>query len=388
MMIGIFCLMLLCTIIVMMCLFIFIDNKISKKIGGSTLFLIAVSFIVFSLFFKPQNFIRWDLLEHFKLLNNMRLGGFNYATNESQYSDLFIYNYFVYFISLLPSKCQNLLTAIPLAIDFIIVGYIYKKTFSVHLPDTSGKTKLLAIMLWLFTFGIKLAISGIRCSLAVSIAVLAIYLEMIQKKKKVFSILLYFTAIFIHNFAIVIIFVRLLAIFRHPIIIMISSLGISSSLAYIARFIVNNISNTYLSFSFQRILDTITDMSLSNALQQYSTTALITYMCFIILSVYLFIIATKESQNHKEDGYCKNVVNFASTVGAVAIGLSFNYLYLERYMYLVSFALLMIVPIHNKNNDKISIENAVIVPLSLFAFFFNDIYIFMVNYVGRYFLAF
>jgi hypothetical protein len=56
----------------------------------------------------------YDSIEHFKILDGMRLGGLEYVKNESQYADLFVYNYFAYLISLLPLYMQNLLTTIPL----------------------------------------------------------------------------------------------------------------------------------------------------------------------------------------------------------------------------------------------------------------------------------
>lgn len=386
-MIEIICFILLSAIIFISCFVIFSDIKLSNKFGGKILLLIAILFIIFSFFLKPKNFIRWDLIEHFKLVDNMRIGGLNYVKNKSQYANLYVYNYFAYVISLLPKNYQNLLTVIPLIIDFSIVGYIYKNMFNNYLTNVSGKVRVLSVMLWLFTFGIKLAISGIRCSLAISIATLAIYLEMIQNKYKIFSIILYLIAIFIHNFAVVVIIVRLLTLIKKPIAIIILSLTISIFLEPIARFIVNNVNNQYLVFSFERVLETIGDMSFSIAIKQYNGLTLIIYMCFIVVSIYLFVISTRANLIYYEKKYYKNVINFASTVGAVAIGLSFNYLYLERFMYLMSFALLMIIPIHNGNNG-IKNENIVIVSMTIFLFFFNDIYIFMVNYLENYFLSF
>lgn len=387
-MIELICLMLLGVTLFLMCLFVFTDGTLSKKFGGKSLLFIAVLFVGFAFVFKPESFIRWDLIEHFKLIDNMRSDGLRYVTTESQYADLFVYNYFAYFISTLPKDYQNLLTVIPLIVDFLIVGYIYRKMFNEYLPETNGKTRVLSILLWLFTFGMKLAISGIRCSLAVSIAVLAIYLEMIQKKNKIFSIVLYLISIFIHNFAIVVIVVRLLTMVKKPVLIMLSSFGISLVLDPFARFIVNNVDNEYFVFSFRRILETVEDSSFINAIFQYNGTTLIIYMCFIVLAIYLFVVSIRAKQVYTENGYCKNVANFAATVGAVAIGLSFNYLYLERFMYLMSFALLLITPLHNRGKNGINIGNLILLLMTLFLFFFNDIYLFMVNYVGSYFLSF
>ena len=118
-MIETICLMLLGITLFLMCLFVFSDGTLSKKFGGKSLLFIAVLFVGFAFVFKPESFIRWDLIEHFKLIDNMRSGGLHYVTTESQYADLFVYNYFAYFISTLPKDYQNLLTVIPLIIDFL-----------------------------------------------------------------------------------------------------------------------------------------------------------------------------------------------------------------------------------------------------------------------------
>ena len=384
-MIELICMLALFTTIFVMCLLVFQIRSTPKNIGGRTLFVIAVTTIIFSLCFKPDSFIRWDLIEHFKLVDNMRTGGLYYATMESPYADLYVYNSFAYLISLLPIECQNLLTTIPLVIDFAIVGYIYKDMFEKRMPEATGKVRILAVLMWVCTFGLKLAISGIRCSLAVSIAALAIYLEMIQKKKKALSIFLYVVAIFIHNFAVAIIFTRLLAMLKKPILIILISLGASSILGPLATYVVENTDNEYLVFSFKRILETVGDMSVATLISELDTVSKLIYVCSVAFAIFVFIISINAKKEYKEDGYQKAVVNFVVTVSAVAVGLSFNYLYLQRFMYLMSFAVLMIIPLRCKK--VIKIENIVLVPVAMFVFFFNDVYLFMVNYIGSYFLA-
>ena len=362
--------------------------SVSKSVAKNFLLFSSIFFVVFAMLFEPQSFIRWDLIEHFKLIDEMRKGGMPYATNESQYADLYAYNWFAYFVSLLPKTAENLLTVIPLVIDFSIVGYIYQKMFNAYMTEADGKTRVLSVFLWLTTFGIKLAISGIRCSLAVSLCALAIYLEMIQKKRRIFSVLLYVISVFIHNFAVVVILVRILSAIKKPLLTMLFALGISFSLEPFARYMVSNIDNEYLSFSFQRVLDTVEKMNLTSAMDEFYGSTLIIYGCFVCISIYLFVVSIGAKHRYQENFYCQRVIDFSATVGAVAIGLSFNYLYLERFMYLVSFALLMIMPICHRGQNHGRLGDFILVPMAFFVFFFNDIYIFMVNYVGSYFLAF
>ena len=391
-MIEIICFIFLALVLFAMCLTLATEGKTSTKAGGGYLIAIFAIFVVFSFFFEPKEFIRWDLIEHFRVLDEMREGGIKYVVYESIYKDLYVYNYFAYFISLLPENLNNLLTTIPLIIDFAIVGYIYRKMFKTYLPETDGKVRILAILMWLCTFGMKLVISGIRCSFAVSLVALAIYLLMTKKKNKVLSIvmavLLCVVAIFVHNFALVVILVWLASKISKPILTMLIALGIGLAIEPISRFVVRTTSSGYLRFSFNRILETLEARSFSTALNEFDLGLLLVYFCFIALSIYLFVISLKAKEENKEKGYKKTIANFTATVGAVAIGLSFNHLYLERFMYLVSYAYLMIIPIYNSRKKSISWENIIVLPVAFYTLFFNDIYTFMVNFVENYFFAF
>lgn len=381
------CLALFMTMLLLMGILMLSNVTVSKRLAKCFLVFSFCFFVAFSIFFEPQSFIRWDLIEHFKLIDEMRKGGVEFALKESQYADLYVYNFFAYFISLLPKSTENLLSVVPLFVDFLIVGYIYRKMFSVYISEADGRTRVLSVFFWLTTFGIKLAITGIRCSLAVSLCALAIFLELIQKKRKIFSLFLYVVAVFVHNFALVVILVRVLAVIKKPILTMLLALVTSFSLESLARYMVDNIDNEYLSFSFQRILDTVEKMGMDSALENFHGSTLIIYGCFICISIYLFVISVNAKKRYEKSEYCRGVIAFTSTVGAVAIGLSFNYLYLERFMYLVSFALLMITPIYRKKGRTANVAEFIAIPMTFFVFFFNDIYLFMVNYVGSYFLA-
>lgn len=386
-MLAVICLSLLMLVLVINCFLLFSNNTISKRSGKTLYLVIAFFFVGFSFFFSPQNFIRWDLLEHFKVINEMRSGGIEYATKQSQYSDVFIYNYFAYFISLLPKRLQNLVSTIPLIIDFSIVGYIYKRIYNVHIVKANGKTRILSVLLWFCTFGIKLAITGIRCSLAVSLVVIAIYLFVIEKRKKILAVLLSIIAVFVHQFAVVVIVVGIFSKIKKPVVLLISMLLIAIFLHPLAQFIVNNTSNAYIKFSFNRVLETENYFGCFEAIKKFSTSQLLVYFGFIIMSICLYYMSLKAKCVIWENSYCGNVIDFTNAVGAVAIGLAFNYLYLERFMYLVSFAYLLVVPIYNCGNERIRNLNLLILPIAMYILYFNDIYIFMVNYIGRYFLA-
>ena len=128
-------------------------------------------------------------------------------------------------------------------------------------------------------------------------------------------------------------------------------------------------------------------MGFSSALENFHGSTLAIYFCFVIVALYLFFISWNAKKHVEQGSIQEKIVNLAIAVGAVAIGLSFNYLYLERFMYFLSYVLFLMIPIHNQKRRTISTENIFLIPVAMFLFFFNDIYIFLVNYVGFYFLA-
>jgi len=389
-MLSFFTMFLIFVTIICLSIFIFTVKKSQIKSGFFMLITIAVLTVFFSITFVPKDFIRWDLIEHFKLLENMRAYGLDYATQESIYKSLPVYNYFVYLISRLPEVFKNLVTAVPLTIDFLIVGYIYKDAFIKSKKDFDGKACAFAVFMWITTFGLKLAISGIRCSLAVSLIVLAIYLEYVKKEHKIFAIVLYVLAVFIHNFALVVILTRLLISLKKPILLMVLSFSFSILIEPISRFVVANISNEYLVFSFNRILSTIDKMGFSSALENFQASTVIIYLLFISVSVYLLLTSIRARKTLSLTDPSKSekrIVDWTTTVGSVAVGLSFNYLYLERFMFVVSFALFMIIPIYNRNRLTNRMSNLCLFLCMVFLIFFNDIYIFLVNSLGYYFLT-
>ena len=106
---------------------------------------------------------------------------------------------------------------------------------------------------------------------------------------------------------------------------------------------MTNTSNAYINFSFNRILKTENYYGFIEAIKNFSTSQLLVYLGFIMMSICLYYMSLKAKCGIGENNYCKNVINFTNAVGAVAIGLAFNYLYLERFMYLVSFAFLLVL---------------------------------------------
>ena len=363
--------------------------------------IILTSIVMFAYCFEAKN-DGLDISRHYQLLDQMKQGGWKFTQEESQYSSLFIYNTFAYLVAVGGNYAW--LQTIPLIIDFAVFLYIYldiikrnnRKSNCISLKDS-----LFVFFLWISTFGLKLAITGIRCVLAVALCALAVYQEYILKKNKILPIALYVIALFIHNFALWVIAIRLTLFFKKKGFIAIALFLVIAFGEAAVQFLYDNVSNEYLKFVFSRILETFSSFQWgSDYLQKSGTAFFMMWGCFIILTLYLLYMSNymrkyyQQERNLNKQHYTNNLSDFCYTVGLMGLPMAFNYLYMERYMYLVAWALLMIAYYYLKTvrTQRLQQEKHFWIMsgmslVCLFVVFFNDIYLFMVNYIGFYFLA-
>ena len=376
------------------------DLKISKGLFLSLISLILLGIVVFGYFYKPSG----DLVRHYELLDKMREGGWNYAQNESQYKSLYVYNTFAYIIAV--SGEYALLQTIPLIIDCGIFLYIYLDVVKRHHSDSnfiSAKDSLFVFFLWIATFGLKLAITGIRCVLAVALCALAIYQECIRNKHKISSFLLYISAIFTHNFASLVIIIRIISRLRFKKTLAVVALFVMLFGNTIFELLRNITTNDYLRFVFARLMDTFDVFKMGSDVSSTSGTAFVLmWGGFVLITAYLIYVSIytktfyqRENLLNKKDvkSFLK-VCDLCYTIGLLGLPMFFNYLYMERFMYIIAWAFLFIGYYYVKAVDgqmrKRTLNFSITVfavLISSFVLFFNDIYQIMANYVGFYFLG-
>lgn len=377
------------------------NSKFNKNMLTIMISTILVSIVTFAYFFEPNG---GDLSQHYELLDLMKQGGWKFAKSESHYSSLFIYNTFAFLIA--KNANYALLQTIPLIVDFAILLYIYFdviKRNNFNSKTVSAKDSLFVFFLWITTFGLKLAITGIRCVLAVALCTLAIYNEYICKKNRLFSFAMYVAALFIHNFALWILIIRLAMIVKKKIVMAFAFFVVILFGQVVTQSLYDKVSNDYIEFIFSRILDTFNDFQFgSEHLQEAGSALHMVWGSFILLVFYLLYMSLflkkhykpMDASNKNEQEYTKNLFNACYTIGLLGLPMSFNYLYIERYMYLIAWAFLMISyyflkttrSCSSKKRDNFCIMT-VMTFVCLFVVFFNDIYILIVNYLGYYFLA-
>ena len=147
-------------------------NQVSLRQYLMLMRVIWLMILVWLLFFEPKSFIRWDLLEHYDELSNLRSNDFQYALNYGEYKGLPIANIYFFLISRMENN--QLFSVIPLFIDGCAFIYILGNSFQRERVVNFSHITFAAI-LWWCTFGFKLSISGVRCVTAVAIVTVAIY---------------------------------------------------------------------------------------------------------------------------------------------------------------------------------------------------------------------
>lgn len=354
------------------------------------LLLMIVLILGFTYCFKPNSFIRWDLLVHYRNINRFRTYDFQRAWNWSEYKNLYIINFYFYLISRLPNN--KLLPVIPLAIDLLIGRYIlvdglrrkYGARGTVQISEG-----VWVAFIWIATMGLKLAISGIRCVLAVSLCALAFYFEGVQKRKKPAAYLLYACASMIHHFTILVIAVRLLVKMKGKWKILVGLVLFCLFGAAVSERLADALpqSMNYIAYSLRQVARRWDGYSFFSMMTK-STAEISVYLAMICAAVYLLYLSLrlKKIQPSLERQEAA-IQSYAEAVAMVAVGMSFNYLFLERMMYIVAFGFLMALPVYVRYYRPSILEKVGMFLILLWLFFFNDLYGLIANYVGRYFLA-
>ena len=149
-----------------------------------------------------------DLYWHYKTLESFKSMGFSYFFVFEKSASLPIYSLYFYLISLLPSL--NYLPAITAFLVYAINFYfIYRvsKRF-----DLTKRSTIILVLFILCNLNYAGVIMGIRFNLAVSICLLGVYLDLVEKKSLFIILPLYISALFMHTSIFIILLLRILII--------------------------------------------------------------------------------------------------------------------------------------------------------------------------------
>lgn len=366
---------------------------INKSLYFGIVVALFASVVIYVYCFDVRPIARWDLLQHYRTIDLMKENGWHFVWTKGEYKDRYIISLYFYIMSFMPD--YRLVPVIPLVIEFSIALYLFEKSMKVYevndaypIGDAAFTT-----LAWFATFGIKLAVSGVRCVWAVSLCALAIYWEAVRKEHKIAAYSLYVIAYGIHDFALVLIFIRLLMMIKDKrfltICVFLGMVCLSGLLPVLYSMMPNP--------SLRRIYRYWTNSSILSFIKGRSTSELSVILCMIIVMLYYAYVnysirrkleaidyGTANCRRNPED---LQIIEFTSTLAVVAIAACYLYVFTERLLYLVAYGFLLCIPYYRKLKANNFTVDVLMLFIMLWLWFFNDIYPLMVNETGVYFLA-
>lgn len=366
------------------------NRRVTYKQFDVLLFILFVAILILVYEFDPRPTIRFDIIEHYKTLDLMKEGGWDFAIHDGEYSNLLVTTVYFYIIQAIGN--YRLLPLLPLVTEFLIFRFILFDQMHRRFPDrVPFADASFVVYTWFTTVGLMLAIVGVRCVWAVSIAVAGLYLDYVKKRRSAWVWLLYIVPVFIHSFALIVVVVRLLAMIpyrRTVTAAMVAGLLVGPM---VLEKVFSVVGSGYLQYMVYLIMKYWEAMNILNWFFGVSNSTRTILICFVIVLGYLFYMLWQIKRcGDIGDPEDQRILNLGETAAYLSLVMLFNYLFLERYMYLICFVLVIIMTWYLRcrkktlSNDLVNLFCGLVM---LWLFFFHDIYIFLVNFTGVYFLA-
>lgn len=320
--------------------------KTNLREAKSFLILVVISTTLLAFFFIPNTNFRWDLHFHFELIDKMRsASSLKQALDVSQYKNLYFINFLYFLLSRQPYN--QIVPAFFVLIDTSIFAYIFYNS----LKNKVNKNQTLSFnffffvaLLFLSSIDLILAITGIRNVFAIALVSLAVYLDLVKRKHKIFSLFLYLAAVFTHQFAFFIIAIRLfIIIIKRVELLYVMMILWLFGVQFLNIFKIFNIS--YITNLVNWVVFYWNSYSFTTVINEFHRSTQLIYILNILMVFSYWIMARRNYKINSGKNLLDNKVNkyFYSTS---IIGLAFasNYLLLQRFMYILAYNLVMFLP--------------------------------------------
>lgn len=151
-----------------------------------------------------------DISRYYMMLNSMQGKSFSWAMENGVYKNTIITNVFFWLIS--QTGNNQLLPAISTGIILFNVTYLIRLENKRDTLELSTQLTYLILYFAIATF--SAVMTGVRQNWMVSLFAIAVYRDIVQKKRGITTILLYVAACLIHNSALLLVAVRLASFVR------------------------------------------------------------------------------------------------------------------------------------------------------------------------------
>lgn len=189
-------------ILVLVCYFIsyFKSNKALKII----LFIYTIALAIMGFFFVPNSGA--DLYRIYGFLDSFK--AYEFRAFLERYQDVNAPVSYIYFWLISKTGEYRLLPAVNTLICYSCIFYIFRKTAEKY--NISNQNVAIALFFYMSIGSYIYVISGIRTMLAISLVAFCFFRETVEKKFRIYHIILYILAAYIHNLAVVVILIRLI----------------------------------------------------------------------------------------------------------------------------------------------------------------------------------
>lgn len=267
-------------ILVLVCYFIsyFKSNKALKII----LFIYTIALAIMGFFFVPNSGA--DLYRIYGFLDSFKV--YEFRAFLERYQDANTPVSYIYFWLISKTGEYRLLPAVNTLICYSCIFYIFRKTAEKY--NISNQNVAIALLFYMSIGSYIYVISGIRTMLAISLVAFCFFRETVEKKFRIYHIILYILAAYIHNLAVVVILIRLII----PLVS--KSLGVGKRIAYIIFF---GAISVFIAFNMRELLDEVVKKAenyISGDAYSYFWDYLIGAIVVVISLIVLIKIRSKE----------------------------------------------------------------------------------------------
>lgn len=317
----------------------------SDKSVRIVLFIYTIALTIMGFFYVP--YVTADLYRTYGFLDYFRTFEFKDFLETYRNSSTIIANIYYWFIS--KTGENRLLPAITALVSYFCIFYVFRKTAEKY--SISKKNLAIALFFYMSIGSYIYVISNIRTMLAISLIVFCFFREAVEKKFRLYHILLYVIAAFMHNLAVVVILIRLVV----PLVS--RSTSIFRRIAYIIFFVAISV---FITFNLRELLDAVIKRAenyLGGNIYSYFWDYLIGVLVVVISVIVLLNVKCKQHGN----GELSQIKAFSLSCIAIALVFSFEFSTFHRLVtYVNAITVTPLVMIYSDKQETKNVQKFIL----------------------------
>ena len=257
--------------------------------------------------------IHADLYYHYIMMNDFRLRGWDFVERTHWFKTQPVFAIYSYLISFL--KHDGFLPAITVFIAYYLplkTNYDMRKKYKIPKIITN-----LNYFFLLSTLSYLSVMGGIRNMLVFSIFAITIYYDLVEKKNRVFSFIIYGLLVLIHTSAIIFVFIRIIILTNNDKLIKYASLFMASWV--LINGLINNILSFFSGINIINIVNQQMTSYLNGGTQYVASTAFIRASALgaLVLVLFLKFTTIKKWNPNFYDYYKYLIMSVSFIIGSI-----------------------------------------------------------------------